>query len=79
MPLVVIGVARLEEHLEIGEVVVHRGTLHARALGDGLDGRLRGAERLVELDRRFDNSLPGLGFGERTHRLPVCAWRRCFR
>jgi hypothetical protein len=33
----------------------------------------------VELDRRFDDSLPGLGFGERTLRLPVWAWRRYVR
>ena len=59
-------------------MVVHRGTLHARALGDGFDGCLRWAERFVELDCCFDDPLPGLGFGERTLRLPVWPWRRYF-
>jgi hypothetical protein len=79
MPLVVVRVAGTEESLEIGEVVVDRRTLHAGALGDGLDRCLRRPDRFVQLDRRFDDPLPGLGLGQCTLRLPVRPRRRYFR
>lgn len=43
-----------------GKVPVKRVPLHSGQLGDGGKARFRGANRAVELDRRFDDSLPGL-------------------
>ena len=56
----VVAAARAEEGLLVREVAIHRDPADAGALGDLADRRLRGADRLVELDRRFDDPLPGL-------------------